>query len=223
MTQSLVQDTVDDDRSVAGGIARALASRIVQGHLPPGEPIRQDHVAAAFKASHVPVREAFCRLEAQGLVVSQPRRGVRVAPLEPRALFEVTQMRVSLEVLALRRAVPKLTAGDIAEAQAALLEAAASDDIAVWEVANRRFHNALMRPCAMPRLLVTIADLQSAAARYLFATWRDFDWQPRSDIEHRALLVAARAGNVEVAGVILRAHILAASETLHNALVDREP
>jgi DNA-binding GntR family transcriptional regulator len=43
----------------------------------------QDHLAKEFAASHVPVREAFRKLEAQGLIVSKPRCGVRVSHLDP--------------------------------------------------------------------------------------------------------------------------------------------
>ncbi len=57
-------------------ISEALALRIVHGLLKPGIRLRQDEVASEFGASHVPVREAFRLLEAQGLVQSEPRRGV---------------------------------------------------------------------------------------------------------------------------------------------------
>ena len=62
----------------AAQIARALADRIISGTLEPGARLRQDHVAEEFGASHVPVREAFRLLEAQGLAKNEPRRGVRV-------------------------------------------------------------------------------------------------------------------------------------------------
>ena len=64
------------DTTVAGRITRALAERIISGEFEPGMKLRQDHFAEEFGASHVPVREAFRRLEAQGLAVSEPRRGV---------------------------------------------------------------------------------------------------------------------------------------------------
>ena len=72
MTKTLSSQAQLPDR-----IAEILARRIVLGELPAGAKIGQDHVAAEFGASHVPVREAFRRLEAQGLLVSLPRRGVR--------------------------------------------------------------------------------------------------------------------------------------------------
>ncbi|MBA2676704.1 MAG: GntR family transcriptional regulator, partial [Ramlibacter sp.] len=46
--------TAGEDNTLAGRISRALAARIVAGALPPGERLRQDHVAAEFGASHVP-------------------------------------------------------------------------------------------------------------------------------------------------------------------------
>ncbi|MET0173034.1 MAG: GntR family transcriptional regulator, partial [Agrobacterium vaccinii] len=60
------------DDTIATKISRTLADRIVRGELAPGARLRQDHVAEEFGASHVPVREAFRRLEAQGLAVSIP-------------------------------------------------------------------------------------------------------------------------------------------------------
>ncbi len=207
------------DRSITGAIAQTLAERIVSGALPPGTRLRQDHLAAEFAASHVPVREAFRRLEAQGLVASAPRRGVWVPALDPREITEVTEMRAALEGLGLRHAVAKgLPAEDLAEAEAAIAAAEASDDIRVWEQENRRFHLAIVRACGFPRLLSSIADLQAVSARFLFATWLGLDWQARSEDEHRDILAAARRGDAEAAATALAEHVLAAGQALRTAV-----
>lgn len=206
-----------ESESVAERIARILGNRIVTGALAPGTPVRQDHVASQFRASHIPVREAFRKLEAQGLLVAEPRRGVRVAPVDAAAVVEVTAMRAALEVLALRRSFPRLGRRELERARDALAESAKSDSVAVWEQANRRFHRAVTAPCAMPRLLAAIDDLHRASARYLFLTWRTLDWQSRSDREHQAILAALEAGDIDAAAVTLDRHIVEAG----NALVDR--
>jgi len=105
--------------TIAVRISRELADRIVSGVLEPGSRLRQDHVAAEFGTSHVPVREAFRRLEAQGLAVSEPRRGVRVASFDLAEVKEVAEMRAALEVLALRHAAPHLTRAILDAAEAA--------------------------------------------------------------------------------------------------------
>lgn len=205
---------MDEDRTLAGMITRALADRIVAGEIAPGTKLRQDHIAAEFSASHVPVREAFRRLEAQGLAVSEPRRGTRVPPLDPAAIRETAVMRATLEALALEHALPHLTAADLDEARASLTESEASTDIRLWEAANRRFHRALTAPCGMKRLMAAIDDLHQASARFMFACWRDLDWQKHSAPEHHRMLAAIEAGDGAAAVRLLRDHVTAAGEAL---------
>ncbi|MES2939441.1 MAG: GntR family transcriptional regulator [Pseudomonadota bacterium] len=215
--------SASEDNTLAGRISRELAARIVSGTLAPGERLRQDHVAVEFGASHVPVREAFRRLEAQGLVASEPRRGVRVAGMDPQAVREITEMRAALESLALRHAVPRIVAADLQRAREALADSDASTDLRVWEQANHKFHLALLAPCGMQRLLASVEDLQAAASRILFAAWQTQNWQPRSDKEHRLILRAVEKGDGEDAAARLSAHILSAGEALVTSLKASRP
>ena len=192
--------------TIASRISRILADRIVTGQLDPGMKLRQDHIAEEFGTSHVPVREAFRRLEAQGLAVSEPRRGVRVASFDLKAVREVAQMRAALEVLALRHAAPHLTASILDQAEEATVAGDNSHDVRSWEEANRRFHTLILTPCDMPRLLDTIRDLHAASARFLFASWRS-EWEVRTDHDHRAILNFLRQGNIENAAAVLERHV----------------
>jgi len=205
---------IDLDTSVAGRIARTLSERIVAGLLSPGERLMQDHIAEEFQASHVPVREAFRKLEAQGLVVSKPRCGVRVSDLDPAVVGEVTEMRAAMEGLALSHALPRLRKADLDAARQALVEGEASDQIAVWEASNRRFHLAITAPCAMPRLMALIGDLHRSDARFLFATWKQLDWQRRSAMEHRAILDTITRRDGDGARALLEAHVREAGRAL---------
>ncbi|RUW97870.1 GntR family transcriptional regulator, partial [Mesorhizobium sp. M8A.F.Ca.ET.023.01.1.1] len=155
---------------------------------------------------HVPVREAFRRLEAQGLAVSEPRRGVRVAAFDLGEVKEVAEMRAALEVLALRHAAPHLTSAILDQAEEATKAGDKSRDVRSWEEANRAFHRLILAPCGMPRLLATIDDLHAASARFLFAAWRS-EWETRTDQHHRAILTALRQGNTESAAATLGRHV----------------
>ncbi|HUH48648.1 MAG TPA: GntR family transcriptional regulator [Mycoplana sp.] len=198
--------TAPNDDTIASRISRILADRIVTGDLAPGTKLRQDHFAEEFGASHVPVREAFRRLEAQGLVVSEPRRGVRVASFDLKEVREVAQMRAALEVLALRHAAPHLTSSILDEAEQATVAGDNSRDVRSWEDANRRFHRLILTPCGMPRLLAAIDDLHAASARFLFATWRS-EWEVRTDHDHRAILAFLRQGKIDNAAAVLERHV----------------
>ncbi len=199
-----VKTTPED--TIAARISRTLADRIVRGELSPGERLRQDHIAAEFGASHVPVREAFRRLEAQGLAASIPRRGVRVADFGLDDVREVAEMRAALEVLALRHAIPNMTSAILDQAEAATLEGDSAVDVQHWEEANRRFHRLITAPCNMPRLMEAIDGLHAASARFLFSAWRA-GWERRTDTDHRAIIDALRGGRAEEAVRILDGHV----------------
>ena len=135
--------TQSSEDTIAVRISKVLADRIIAGTLEPGTRLRQDHIAAEFGASHVPVREAFRRLEAQGLAVSEPRRGVRVASFSRDEVREVAEMRAVLEELALRHAAPNLTTAILDTAERATRAGDKSGDVRSWEAANRAFLFAL--------------------------------------------------------------------------------
>ena len=196
----------DKDNTITGKITRQLADRIIAGHIAPGTKLRQDHLAEEFGASHVPVREAFRRLEAQGLVVSEPRRGVRVASFDIAEVREVAEMRASLEVLALRHAAPHLTSAILDEAEAINRAGENAADVRAWEETNRAFHRLILSPCNMPRLLATIDDLHAASARFLFSGFR-LEWEAPTDQDHRAILKALRERQFDVAAATLARHV----------------
>ena len=196
----------EPEDTIASRISRVLADRIVRGELSPGARLRQDHIAEEFQTSHVPVREAFRRLEAQGLAISEPRRGVRVASFDLTEVREVAEMRAVLEVLALRHAARHLTPAILDEAEEAAREGDAAADVHAWEEANRRFHRLILTPCGMKRLLASIDDLHAASARFLFSAWQS-GWEKRTDHDHRAILSALRQGRSEEAAAILQKHV----------------
>jgi DNA-binding GntR family transcriptional regulator len=198
--------TTTNEDTIATRICRILADRIVTGVLEPGTKLRQDHIAEEFGTSHVPVREAFRRLEAQGLAASEPRRGVRVASFSQKEVREVAEMRAALEVLALRHAAPHLTPSILDEAEQATAEADTASDLRTWEDANRRFHRLILAPCGMPRLLAAIDDLHAVSARFLFATWQS-DWKVKPDHDHRSILAFLRQGKTENAAAVLERHV----------------
>ena len=78
------------------------------GRYAPGEPIRVDHVAAAFGVSAFPVREALRVLLTEGRVQYAPHRGFRVTELTREAVEEMFLMCRLLEAESMRRGVAAL-------------------------------------------------------------------------------------------------------------------
>ncbi|MBB5393266.1 MULTISPECIES: GntR family transcriptional regulator [unclassified Herbaspirillum] len=196
-----------DAGTTAERIAEALRMRIVRGEIAGGAALRQDHVAEEFQSSHVPVREAFQRLEAQGLVVTLPRRGVRVTSLNPAVIKENVEMRAALEILALRHSAPKFTPEHIERLEQAHAACSEAASLAQWDAANNLFHEILSSECGMPRLLAVLRQLQLTNSRYLFSTGFKRGWQPRSDHDHMLIIDALKEKKVDRALQLLSMHI----------------
>jgi len=99
MTLSLVQS-----KSLAEQIADTIVEGIAAGVFKPGQRIVETELAGELKVSRVPVREALKTLLAQGIVVSRPHHGVRVAQFDEAKIVQLYEVRCSLEKIAVRDA-----------------------------------------------------------------------------------------------------------------------
>ncbi len=90
--------------NLAEAVYRVLREAITDGSLPPGERLREIPLARRFGVSTTPVREALRRLEREGLVEINPRRGAVVPRFEPADIAQLYEAREVLECRAVRRA-----------------------------------------------------------------------------------------------------------------------
>lgn len=81
----------------------------------------------------MPAREALQLLRVQGLAIHQPRRGRRVAPLDPASIQEIIDIRAALETLALKLAAPRITAMHLGKIERALAAGDKARTIVEWE------------------------------------------------------------------------------------------
>ncbi|MFZ0766353.1 MAG: FCD domain-containing protein, partial [Bradyrhizobium sp.] len=100
-----------------------------------------------------------------------------------------------------------LTPSHFAKIELALIEGDNAETLQDFEAANRAFHQALVTPCGMPRLLASLDGLQRANSRLVFAMAHSSGWRPRSNQDHRLILGALRAHNIEQACSLLARHI----------------
>ena len=98
-------------------VFQVIRMAIVRGILPGGMPLRQDEISSALNVSHIPVREAFRQLEAQGLVRIYPNRGAVVTRLTRHELENVMDTRIMLEMGAFKTAIPLMDESDLSYAQ----------------------------------------------------------------------------------------------------------
>jgi DNA-binding GntR family transcriptional regulator len=88
--------------NVQDAVVDGIRDMILNGHLKPGDRLRQDELADTFGVSTMPIREALRQLQAEGLVIFRPRRGAIVAKLSVSEYEEIYRIREELEILACR-------------------------------------------------------------------------------------------------------------------------
>jgi DNA-binding GntR family transcriptional regulator len=197
-------------------VVERLRDEIVSGRLAPGEPLRQDEIARSFGVSHVPIREAFLKLEAERLVEIRPRRGAIVAALSAAELEELNEMRAALECCALRVAAPNLTDVDLRRAAQVLDRIDHQPER--WADQNTAFHTILYKPAERPRLIAEVLSLQRSVERYVYQEVKVTNNLADSQREHRKLLELISRGKIDEACSLLNDHILKPGRTLVSKL-----
>lgn len=185
-------------------IVDELRRQVLSGELARGERMPQDELARQFGASITPVREALRQLEAEGLVVSEPHRGVRVAGVDLGEVTATYVVRRLTETYAMRRATLRLSRRDLAQARRMLEGGAGSDGVSNRD-RNREFHFLFYERCGMPALTERIVGM-----------WRAFPWdlmldsQPRAEQsheEHLAMLAAVEEGDPDRVAAATELHL----------------
>jgi len=153
-------------RSLATQVADALRELIMSNTYKQGQQLRQDDLAKRLGVSHIPVREAFQLLEAEGLITNTPYKGAVVSRLSESEIEEYFDIRAALEVDLLRRALGKIGPPAIARAR----EIVARMDKAPpqrWGEYNWSLHQTLYAPAGRPITLEFVRKIHDNLDRYV--------------------------------------------------------
>ncbi|MEV1248658.1 GntR family transcriptional regulator [Nonomuraea sp. NPDC049750] len=191
-----------------------IKQMIVSGDLLPGQQIRQEHMAAALGVSRLPVREALRQLVADGLVVHEQHVGFAVARLSRSEFDQVYLMRRLLETEVIR-SLSQPAADELAQIAALAAEveqAAAEVDLPRMRTLNSRFHFAIFGLSELGLVVGEIRRIWTWALPYHAVYLYDEAGRARILAEHREMVAALGAGDVERLVELMNAH-RAGSET----------
>jgi DNA-binding GntR family transcriptional regulator len=191
-------------------VAEVLRERIYAGHYAAGAPLRQEHLAAELQVSRTPLREALRLLEREGLVRSEPGRGVRVISIDLASLLDAYAAREMLDGLAARLAAGRAGEADIADLRAniagqrAALEAS---DSAAYTEANVAFHSAILDVAGNDFIAgqVTLIPITAQVFTPAVQLTADRAWEAVS--EHERIADAIASGDADAAEREARSHI----------------
>jgi len=203
----------DEHPSLSVMIYNWLHAAILSGTLAPGQLLRQEELAAQFKTSRVPLREALQSLQAEGLVVLRPRRGYAVTSLDGEQLLGVLQLRILMEGYAgyagtLRRSQADVRAtGTILADMERLPEKLTREAHRLrWAALNRQFHFSIFSPSGNEHLLQACANITAKIDPYVTMETTMLAEQEASREDHRRIYEAFAAGDADQVGLLSRRH-----------------
>jgi DNA-binding GntR family transcriptional regulator len=189
-------------------IAARLRDDVLSGRLRAEQRLAQQELAARFRVSRIPVRDALRMLEAEGLVTYHPRMGATVAALTVADLDELYEMRMALEPANARRAVRALVpADDTALAEHLSAMKASTDDARAWFQAHADFHRVLNERSGQGRINALLDNLRRQTERYVRFFQMVEDNASGLLSEHDRIRVAAKRRDAAAVETAIRDHL----------------
>jgi len=214
-----MEQTGDGDEATTSGgrvhgatvahVVERLRDDLLERRFLPGQRLVEKELTDRFAVSRGPVREAFRRLAAEGLIELSPNRGALVRRLSQREMQDLFQIRCELEALAARLAAQAAEA-DQRERFALEIAAIFKDGCrqsAAYMDENQRFHASIMRLagnvqlsdlCTQLRLPLIMAQVGDALTPDILAL---------SVAEHRLIAGAILDRDPQAAAAAMRAHL----------------
>jgi len=202
---------------------RYLQLWIARGEYQPSQKLKEEEIATRLGISRPPVREAFKALEVEGLVVRKPRRGVFVAEMAAKDLWEAYTLKASLYALSAELAVRKISPQDIKALKRIVEEmqttiCAEPVDLLRYQQLHRRFHGIIMEAAGNERLKKFSENLQNQVGRFSYLLFKDQVYLTASADYHRRIVAALESMDRLLACRLMKKHMLEALEVLMKIL-----
>ena len=196
-----------------------LRADVISCKLAPGAEIREAELAARFDMSKSPVRDALMRLEREGLVITLPRQGYRVAPVSLGDVLDMFHLRAALERACIERIVARAT-----DEQLKTLDAFRHFAATDWEggfiAFNRAFHRRIAELGGNARMrdqLNDVIDQLERAVQVSVASVGQGDPQVLVN-EHVEIIDALQARALKRAQRLAERHIAQAGRRVSSAI-----
>ncbi|HXY16415.1 MAG TPA: GntR family transcriptional regulator [Terriglobales bacterium] len=188
---------------------------ILKGDFAPATVLSEYQLAAQFKLSRTPVREALTRLEHEGMVRTVPGRGAFVAELTPHDIMEIYQVREQLESYAARVAAEHMDAEGLQKLEQIIEQThdyvAAGYTKEIFET-DISLHKTIIRSTQNQRMFAILATLDDQMHRIRSMWPRTPRWLDGTLAEHDLIVKCIRNHDPDGAENAMRKHLRASCE-----------
>ena len=197
-------------RTQTAEVYESLKSAIADGTYKPSESLTELELAAQFGVSRNTVKKALLMLEKEHLVVIERNKSAKVRAFSVEDVLELLEIRELLEGFVARKAIPVLSAEEIArmeELLATMKSHIDNNEFFSYSKCNQLFHMVIYDACPSRTAVEMILSIKNQLAKYNTKTILIPGRNEQSMSEHTAILNAAKQKDAELADMLIRRHI----------------
>jgi DNA-binding GntR family transcriptional regulator len=212
-------------RGAAGAAYTWLRREILAGRLRPGSTLSENEFATRLGVSRTPIREAFIRLESEGLLSVRPQIGTVVAPIDVEQVADGQFLREAIECRTARLAAGRATPADARTLRALLRDqakAVARNDQAGFLVLDDRMHQQIVAMAGRPNVWRAVEDVKAQLDRVRVLSLEDPSWLAAILAQHEAIVHHVLAGEGDAAATAMETHLRSVFGSI-DAIASREP
>ena len=201
---------IQNHRPLREIVYEELKMQILTGKIVPGTRLMEVELAADMGVSRTPIREAIRKLEKEGLVTIEPRRGAYASQISVKDMVDILEVRQDMEGLAAYFASSRMTEeqmADLKRTSDSYNRAVAEGDMDSMIAYDTRFHRIIVESCNNNILVHMIEQLQELVLRFRYIYYDDFRRAENMPEENRQILEAIRDGRAEDARAAADIHI----------------
>ena len=201
---------VQNHRPLREIVYEQLKRKILTGRITPGTRMMEVELADEMGVSRTPVREAIRKLEKEGLVTIEPRRGAYASDISVKDMVDTLEVREDLEGLAAALAAERMTEEQIDELvkiTEGYSEAILNSDTEKIIHYDEKFHKHIVS-CSGNKTLIQLSEIvQELALRFRYIYYDDFSRYENMPVEHRQIIAAITSGDADTARMSADSHV----------------
>jgi len=200
---------------------QSIKEYILAGRMDESSRLTEEFLSSQLGISKSPIREACNRLEAEGLIRIEPRRGAYLRTLTTKEIADLYDLREALEVHVVRTAQLTLKLIESLKASVARMrEHLACNNKASYIEEDVEFHANLARATGNDHLCAVLENLQN---QIWLARRRTYDLSSSTaPAAHDAIIQALEAGDRDAAQQAMSKHISTVCRRLLQFLATEE-
>jgi DNA-binding GntR family transcriptional regulator len=201
---------IQNHRPLREIVYEELKMQILKGQIVPGTRMMEVEMAEEMGVSRTPIREAIRKLEKEGLVTIEPRKGAYASQISTKDMVDILEVRQNMEGLAAYYAAIRMNdeqkkkLSEISDAYNKAVIENNTPDMIKYDTA---FHHLIVEGSGNKMLVHMIEQLQELVLRFRYLYYDDFKRAEKMPREHKVIYDAIVTGDTEKARKAADVHI----------------